>query len=90
MLKENRLRSPRRPRMGPSREIEVLSWYCAKGYSMGLVSSVQIWGKILESCDNCARSEKNWEMFSRHAEWPKVAGVVIQAVERTNAWNGRG
>jgi hypothetical protein len=29
-------------------------------------------------------------MFSRHAEWPKVAGAVIQAVERTNAWNGRG
>jgi hypothetical protein len=44
--------------MGPSQEIGVLQLYFAKNYSMGLVSSVGILRKILESCENRTRSEK--------------------------------
>ena len=28
---------------------------------------------------SCKERKKNWEMFSRHAEWPKVADAVIKA-----------
>ena len=28
---------------------------------------------------SCKERKKNWEMFSRHAEWPKVADAVIEA-----------
>jgi len=43
-------------------------------------SSVISMRKMLESCDNRARSKKRDEKrFHRHAEWPKVADAVIEA-----------
>jgi len=48
-------------------------------------SSVTILRNMLESCDNCARSEKrHGKMFRRHAEWPKVADAVIEATDVTS------
>ena len=42
--------------------------------------SVILLRKMLESCDNGARSEtNNRNMFCRHAKSPKVADTVIEA-----------
>jgi hypothetical protein len=46
---------------------------------MGLVSSVRICEKYWNLATIVQGAKKNWGMFSRHAEWPKVADAVIKA-----------
>ena len=65
--------------MGPSQEIGVLSCIVQKITAWGWYRLVQSGEKYWNLATIVQGAKKNWEMFSRHAEWPKVANAVIKA-----------
>jgi len=75
MLKENRLRSPRRPRMGPSREIEVLS--C-------IVQKVTVWGwyRLFKS------GERYWNLATI-VQGAKKIGKCLAVMLNGRKWPAR-